>query len=264
MTNELQKHEPLQAPATISGVNIEAILNKAIDAKSAVEVIKELRAMWKDDNEIRAKAEFDEAMSAFQSRCPVILKEKVVKTDSGQKAYAYAPIEAIEVQIRPLLREHGFSHTFDTDTESPNGWVIAKCIVTHRAGHSRISTGKFPIGTKTRVMSDTQVVSAALTFANRRALCNAYGLVLAGEDIDGATGKLKPEGPSALRANGATDKLRAELWEVLKPVRGNQQNWAAANQWLWDENVINDNEHAPQFTPERFAEVISKCKSKLR
>jgi hypothetical protein len=265
---ELVVAEKLPSPTApmISGVNIEAILNKAIDSKAAVEVVKELLAMWREDQADRAKAMFDEALSAFQSECPVVQKEKVVKTNTGQKAYSYAPIEAIEIQIRPILRKFGFSHSFDTDTASQAGWVIAKCIVTHSAGHSRTSTGKFPLGSKTNIMSDTQVYAAALTFANRRALCNAYGLVLAGEDLDGQTGKLKPVGPSSKQPDRADLKpLAQELWDVLKTVRGAEENWNAANQFLWREEILDAaaNEAAPDLSADKFREVIKKSRELL-
>jgi len=250
----------------LSSVNIESLLSKAVDSKAAVEVLKELRAMELDYHARSAKAAFDEAMSAFQSECPIITKDKGVPDRSGKIAYKYSPIEAIETQIRPLLRSHGFSHTFDTDTTSEPGWVIAICIVTHSAGHSRQSRAKFPLGTKTLMMSDTQVYASALTFANRRALQNAYGLVIAGDDLDGATGKMKQQGPSSMQPTEASLKeLAAELWEVLKSVRGTERNWKTANDWLWREELLDGAvpESAPDLTAKRFKEVIAAARGRL-
>ena len=48
-------------------INIEALINKAVDSKAAVEVVKELRAMLREDQAIAAGQAFDEAMSAFQA-----------------------------------------------------------------------------------------------------------------------------------------------------------------------------------------------------
>jgi hypothetical protein len=268
-TELLQADQPSTAMVpTISLVNVESLINKAVDAKSAVEVLKELRAMELDMHERRAKEMFDESMSAFQSDCPTILKEKGVPDRSGRIAYKYAPVEVIESQIRPICRKHGFSHTFDTDIASQQGWVIAKCIVTHRAGHSRISTAKFPLGTQTQIMSDTQVYAAALTFANRRALQNAYGLVLAGEDLDGATGKIKPAGPSTKQADGDTRLLATALWKLIpSDAAGKNPNWSKAKQWLLDADIITPEEHAGdvyalQVSPERYGAIIEAVKKK--
>lgn len=188
----LAVHERQEIAQPMDGAfNFESAFRYAVDKGGGSEVMNTLMNIRRELNSEASKKAFDSALSAFQAECPVVLKEKSVPTASGKTAYKYAPIEAIEIQIRPLLRKYGFSHTFDTDTASAAGWVIAKCIVTHTEGHTRTSTAKFPLGTKTQIMSDTQVYASALTFANRRALCNAYGLVLAGEDMDGQTGKLK-------------------------------------------------------------------------
>jgi len=246
--------------------NFDSAFRYAVDKGGAPDVMNTLMNIRRELNAEASKKAFDEALSAFQSECPLIMKEKGVPTATGKIAYKYAPIEMIEVQIRPLLRKHGFSHTFDTDTASEQGWVIAKCIVTHRDGHCRTSQAKFPLGTKTQIMSDTQVYASALTFANRRALTNAYGLVLAGEDMDGLTGRLKPSGPSAMQPADLTLKdLARELWEVLKPVRGTKRDWVEANQYLWREELLDGEipESAPDLSAARFREVITKAKERL-
>jgi hypothetical protein len=240
----------------------DSIIRYALD-KGNVDVgtMERLLTMRKELQSEYAKKQFDEQMKEFQSECPVITKEKAVPDRSGNIAYKFAPIEVIEVQIRPLLRKRGFSHTFDTDTASIPGWVIAKCIVKHEAGHSEISTVKLPLGTKTAIMSDTQTYAAAYTFANRRALCNAYGLIVAGEDMDGQTGKLKPAGPSKLKAdNVSLEPLQKKLWTLLSPIRGLEKNYNQANKWLHENEFIGEMEDMPNdITAERYVQVIEQC-----
>ena len=258
--------EDAEVARPMQPLDIEGLFRYAIDHAGTAETMEKLMGIRRELNAEASKKAFDDALTEFQSECPLIIKEKGVPTATGKIAYRYAPIETIEVQIRPLLRKHGFSHTFDTDTASEQGWVIAKCIVTHRQGHSRVSTAKFPLGTKTQVMSDTQVFAAALTFANRRALCNAYGLVLAGEDMDGRTGKLKAAGPSSMQpVEAGVKEFAADLWAVLKPIRGDKRDWVAANQWLWREEILDGAlpETAPDLPPKRFAEVIAKARERL-
>lgn len=257
-------------PMPVGKHDPEALLRFAVEHKADVETIERLMNVRRELKAEQAKAAYDEAMSAFQSECPIIIKEKGVPDRSGRTAYKYAPIESIEVQIRPLLRRYGFSHTFDTDTASEAGWVIAKCLVKHRDGHSEVSTAKFPLGTKTQIMSDTQCYAAALTFANRRALCNAYGLILAGEDMDGRTGKIKPAGPSALATESDVKPLARELWALLKDrkiIKGDEKNWNAANNWLFSEDILdggNPDDACPHLSPDRFREVIKAAKEKLK
>lgn len=264
MTTDLQTRPEMAL--SVPALNIEALLTKAIETPGAVDAIERIVALRKELASDAAKAAFDEALSAFQSECPIIEKSKGVPDRNGNIAYKYAPIEHIEAKIRPLLRQHGFSHTFDTDTASAQGWVIAKCIVTHREGHSRTSVAKFPLGTKTGIMSDTQVYASALTFANRRALQNAYGLVLAGEDLDGMSGKAKMAGPSSLQPSRDDVKpLAKELWTILAPVRGAALKWDTANQWLWSREILDGAipEEAPHLSPDRFREVIDAARKEL-
>jgi hypothetical protein len=246
-------------------INIETLINKAVDSKAAVEVVKELRAMLREDQAIAAKAAFDEAMSRFQAACPVITKSKAVPDRSGATAYRFAPIEKVEEIIRPVERENGFTHTFDQDVSSLPGWVIASCKITHDLGHSETKTVKLPLGTRTAIMSDTQQYAAALTFANRRVLANAYGLVFAGEDKDGGSA-VKPAGPSTMRPPKEDLKpLAQELWDLLKPVRGTKQDWTAANQWLWREDILDGAipEEAPALSADKFREVIKKVRARI-
>lgn len=241
--------------------SFESVLRYAIEKGVPTESIMSMRRELKAEAD---KAEFDRALAAFQSECPVIRKTKAVSDNTGRQLYAYAPFEYIVAQVAPLLQRHGFSFQLDTDTASQDGWVIAMCHVTHAAGHCRTSTAKFPIGAGTRAMSTTQVFAAALSFASRRVFCNSFGIVCAGEDDDAAAGtKPKPVGPSTLAADTAVKDLARELWNILKPVRGPQHNWNTANQWLVDEMITSDTEFCPDLTASRYLEVIAKAKKKL-
>lgn len=241
------------------------LLRYAVEKGAGVETIERLMAVRRELNAEKAKADYDAAMADFQSECPVIDRPKSVKTNGGQQAYSYAPFEHIIAIVRPVLRKHGFSYTLDTDTSSAAGWVIAKCQVTHSGGHSTVSTAKFPLGTKTGIMSETQVYAAALTFASRRVFCNAFGIVTSGEDFNGQTEKAKPAGPSTLAADTEVKDLAKVLWGLLAPVRGSAPNWIAANQWLWREEILDGGaeEAAPHLSVRRMQEVIAAVRRKL-
>lgn len=241
--------------------NFESVLRYAIEKGVSLQDIVAVRRELKAEAD---KAAFDQALAAFQAECPVIHKVKGVSDNVGKLLYSYAPFEFIVQQVAPLLQKYGFSYQLDTDTASQDGWVIAKCHVTHAAGHCRTSTAKFPIGTGTRLMSQTQVYAAALSFASRRVFCNAFGLVCAGEDDDGAAGsKPKPQGPSTLAADLPSKSQAQELWNALKDVRGTEKNWKKANEWMWDNAVLSDTEAAPNLTAIRFKEATEASRKIL-
>ncbi len=240
--------QPLPVPAADS---VESLFRLAIEKGTPVDAMERLLTMRREIHAERAKAAFDEAMAAFQSECPPIVKAKSVPDRSGRVAYKYAPLEDVEQVIRPLTKKHGFHHTFDTDVSSQVGWIIARCVVTHVGGHSRETQVKLPLGTKTPIMSETQAYAAALTFATRRALQNAYGLVIAGEDQDGRQPAERTAGPAQ-----ATAKTREWLIAKLADIREQAFEYAINRGWIMPDEPLEawPLEHVP-ITPSGLAEL---------
>lgn len=163
----------------------DALIAKAIDRNVPVETMEKLLSMRRELKAEKAKEEFDRAMSSFQAKTPTISKTKEVKTRSGQVAYRYAPIESIIEQVRDLIRKNGFSYSTNMELiENGTIKVRVSIKVTHEAGHSEITEMTVPLGNKTEIMSQTQVVAAASTFAKRYAFCNAFGILTGDEDTD--------------------------------------------------------------------------------
>lgn len=165
-------------------LSIEGIISQAISAGTPVETMERLLAMRRELKAEKAKEEFDRAMTAFQGECPVIARRKEVATNTGAKAYSYAPLEDIVSQTRELLQRHGFSYAVETYT-SPET-VRSVCVAKHSGGHSEQSSFEVPLGGKTAMMSNTQVVASALTFAKRYAFCNAFGILTGDADTQPA------------------------------------------------------------------------------
>jgi len=161
----------------------EMLIAKAIDKNVPVETMERLLVIRRELKAEWAKAEFDKAMSAFQSDCPIIKKTKSVKTNAGDLAYKYAPLESIVEQVKELLCKHGFSYSVD-QPESKQGYIKVAMTVKHSSGHSEVTCLDLPLGNKTSIMSQTQVEAAALTFAKRYAFCNAFGILTGDEDTD--------------------------------------------------------------------------------
>lgn len=178
----VQDHQPITQPQNID-LSPEGLIAKAIERGLDVGSLERLMAMRKELRAEKAKEAFDEAMANFQGECPVIKKKKNGgTTDSGVVAYKYAPLEDIVDQVKPFIQKHGFSYAIKT--EVTNGRVKSTCIVKHKLGHSEDSTMDVPMGTKTRVMSEPQVVAATSTFSKRYAFINAFGIMTGDDDTD--------------------------------------------------------------------------------
>lgn len=178
----------------------QALIQMAIEKNVPVETMEKVVALVERMKAQKAKEAFNQSMADFQADCPPIVKTKEVKTKDGRLAYKYAPIESIVAQVKGLLQQYGFSYS--TNMELLKDGVKVSVKVTHIEGHSEVSEMTVPLGTKTQIMSDTQVVAAAQTFAKRYAFCNAFGILTGDEDTDAA-----PAG--VIHTRGATFNVRS-------------------------------------------------------
>jgi hypothetical protein len=213
-----------------SGGGVEDLLRLAVERGATVETLERLMAIRRELNAERARNEFFAALSAFQAACPVIRKTKQVfeRNSTTKVRYCYAPLETIVEQAAAIIKQHGFSYTFDSQME-PDG-VMAICQVHHVAGHTERFTFKAPIQVDA-YMSEPQKVAAAMTFASRYVFKNAFGILTGDDDTDGAdpTSPVEPPqpakppqpAPKPAKAPSTTVKALATLQEWLERQRAN-------------------------------------------
>jgi len=186
---------------SIANFNVESLMAKAIEHGLSPETMEKFLAMRQQLKAEWAREQFNKAMAAFQSECPTIVKTKEVKTKSGVVAYRYAPIESIVSQVKDLLQKHGFSYSNSMEV-LPEG--VKVCVkVTHKDGHSEENCMQVPLGTKTDIMSQSQVTAAAQTFAKRYAFCNSFGIMTGDEDTDA-----RPQEPQYTHGGEIVEKPR--------------------------------------------------------
>ncbi|HEY5918589.1 MAG TPA: ERF family protein [Chryseolinea sp.] len=179
------KEKPSKALATVQPVNAEGLIAQAIDKGTSIETMEKLMAMRKEMKAEWAKEQFDSALSAFQSDCPIIKKRKKVMNKDGRSVrYTYAPLDDIVEQVKPFLKVHGFSYTIDVPVE--DGFITSVVTLTHKDGHSKTSSFRIPID-KDSYMNAQQQFASALTFGKRYAFCNALGVLTGDEDDDAQT-----------------------------------------------------------------------------
>lgn len=164
---------------------MRAAVEKNIDPASMVT----LYDLHERIREQRAKEDFRNAMTKFQSECPSIGKDK----DGYQGAYRYATLEHIADTIRTPLAECGLSYTFNAIQTAEE--VRVTCTVHHLSGHSE--TAEFAsVACGTKMMNATQMRASALSYGRRYALTMALGLVIREEDDDGRSSS-PPDAPDA-------------------------------------------------------------------
>lgn len=169
------------------------LLELAINKDADVDKLEKLMALKERWDAEEARKAYIQAMSEFQSKCPAIKKtKKGGETKAGVVAYYYAPLESMVAQTQHLVKECGFSYTFDTPIQKEGGVEVA-ITVSHIQGHSKTSTVFMPLVSKTGVMSDPQVIGATMTYAKRYAYGNAFGIMTMDDDTDSITQSLYDE-----------------------------------------------------------------------
>lgn len=179
--------------------SVESFIAQAIQQGVSVDILERLFGLREKVKAEAAREAFISAMAKFQAECPTIQKTKAVIVNN-RVAYAYAPIESIVSQVKEAIQNNGFSYS--TNMKMLLEGVVVTVKVQHILGHSEETEMTVPLGTKTGIMSASQQVAAASTFAKRYAFLNAFGILTGDEDNDGqdiAKGNLSaPTKPIAL------------------------------------------------------------------
>lgn len=163
---------------------VDTFITQAIAGNLPVETMEKLFALREKVKAEQAKEAFVSAMAKFQATCPVIKKEKLVKSKSGELRYKYASLDQIVSQVKKPLGDNDLFYSFDEKKDKE--FATAICKITHKLGHSETSSFEVPIG-KEEYMNDAQKYGARMTFAKRYAFTNALGILTSDEDTDATT-----------------------------------------------------------------------------
>jgi hypothetical protein len=161
--------------------SVDNFISQAISQSLPVETMEKLFALREKAKAEFAKEAFVSAMAKFQAECPVIKKEKIVKSKDGTIRYKYAPLDMIVSQVKKPLGSNDLFYSFKE--EKDKDFATAICTITHKFGHSESSSFQIPIGTED-YMNDAQKYGARMTFAKRYAFCNSLGILTGDEDTD--------------------------------------------------------------------------------
>lgn len=196
-------------------------LEMALAQGAPIETVERLVALYREEQQDRARKAFHEAMTHLQENLPTIRKNK-----KGYEGYQYADIEQIVAAIRKPVADHGFTYRFEykdivpaegvdhttvipqmiealqkftQDQRLKKDWLentLAKilsgreievtCVVTHKDGHSERTKMSGPedySGFKNLIQSRGSSVS----YLERYTLKGSFGIVTVDSDLDGRT-----------------------------------------------------------------------------
>lgn len=172
---------PEQQPSV--ALMLQSALEKGITPENAT-ALEKLMDLYERMEDKRAIREFNAAMVALKQEMPTIQVSKAVPNNDGTIRYRYAPLEDIDGKLRPHALKHGFTYSFSEAPSEPNK-VTKVCVVTHIGGHSQSTPFTVRIGKGPPGSSEAQGDGAAASYAQRRALCDAFGIIVE-SDTDGS------------------------------------------------------------------------------
>jgi hypothetical protein len=161
------------------------IVAMASDPGMDVGKLEKLMQMQREMATIRAKAEFNAAMSDAQKQMRPIAADAV----NPQTRSKYATYAALDSKLRPIYTEAGFGLSFNTADGARDGWIRVVCNVSHIGGFDKDYHVDMPADGKGAkggdVMTLTHAVGAGLSYGMRYLLKMIFNVAVGEDDRDG-------------------------------------------------------------------------------
>jgi len=181
------------AVASDSTALIAVIERAARDPNIDIDKMERLLAMQERVFARTAEAEYNEAMARCQAEMPRV----VPRSANEQTGSMYAALDEIDRVARPIYTRHGFALSFGTEDCPVPAFYRQTCVVTHRAGHSRICRADLPldnVGIKGNAnKTGVQGFGSTMSYGQRYITKLVFNIVVGGEDIDGNGAALSSE-----------------------------------------------------------------------
>lgn len=169
--------------------SLMGLIDYAVKNQSAIEVIKELRAMQIFDAAKKAERQFNDALEAAQNE----ISEVIPDADNEQTGRKYATFKALNAAIRPVYLRHKFSLSFNA-SPSPNPEEIhVLCDVAHDGGCTK--QYMIPMSTDNKgpkgggVMSKQQAFAAAASYGRSILLKLIFNIAIGEPEADYGNGE---------------------------------------------------------------------------
>jgi hypothetical protein len=186
MTKKAAGADPAEEtpPGAARLIDIEALLQAAIEKGVTAEGLKELTSLASNMQAEAARLQYVAALTKFQNEVPTIQKTEAVGAQGSRgPKYRFAPLDHIVATVKAKLFECGLSYSFKSDYDTEGKFLTVICCIQHLAGHVECSPFTVPVASDT-FMNGAQHAGSASTYAKRYAFVSALGLVTGDEDDD--------------------------------------------------------------------------------
>lgn len=168
-------------PARVGEINALYLIDRAIENNIDIEKFEKLISLAQMLEREKAKRDFYESFSKFQSSIPTIFKNSEVNMGYGKPKYNYATLSDIITSIQKPLGEANLS--FRWEISNNNDIITVTCILSHSGGYelqTSIQAGKDATPGK----SNVQAIASTITYLKRYTLISLLGIGTADPDDD--------------------------------------------------------------------------------
>lgn len=191
---------PTNLPAVVDenpGSMLAAIVALAKDPSVDVTKLQALMGMQERMEARGAETQFNQAFAEMEPKMPRIKRDGTVEY-KDKAAFKFARWETVDAGIRPILREHGFSLSFNTSPrQGEGGGLNITGTLLHTAGHSKSATIPLPLDSSGG-KNNLQGAGSTLSYGKRYTTTMLLNIVTEGEDDDGKKGGMQYIGPGQI------------------------------------------------------------------
>jgi len=164
----------------------------------------DVQRAWDAD---QARKQYALAMVELKAELPAVLaRDKEVKF--LQTNYRHTTLGAATGEITPYLTRHGFSLSWEQDSDRPDNKIAVTAILLHAGGHSERNTLISALYTPKTSMDIVQRVGATVTMLQRYTALSLLGIATADA--------LEPGDPPSPQAIDSARNLKAVAYAVKR------------------------------------------------
>ena len=165
----------------VGEINALYLIDRAIENNIDIEKFEKLISLAQMLEREKAKRDFYESFSKFQSSIPTIFKNSEVNMGYGKPKYNYATLSDIITNIQKPLGEAKLS--FRWEISNNNDIITVTCILSHSGGYE-LQTSIQATKDATPGKSNVQAIASTITYLKRYTLVSLLGIGTADPDDD--------------------------------------------------------------------------------
>jgi hypothetical protein len=220
-------------PAKVGEINALYLIDRAIENNIDIEKFEKLISLAQMLEREKAKRDFYESFSKFQSSIPTIIKNSEVNMGAGRPHYNYASLSDIILNIQKPLGEANLS--FRWEISNNNDIIEVTCILSHAGGYelqTSIQAGKDATPGK----SNVQAIASTITYLKRYTLVSLLGIGTADPDDD-AQSTINIEKNKILDKDKLLEQIKNEL-KNCKDEDGVKRIWSKYQKYSSDKDIL--------------------------